>query len=64
MELTISNLKRDRAKKTVGKESAALFRHYRVVARRQRPELFSTRVNRGTNHYAPISLPITAVEAD
>ena len=57
MELTISNLKRDRAKETVGKERAALFRHYRVVARRQRPDIFSTRVKRGNSHYVPAFHP-------
>jgi hypothetical protein len=50
MELTISCLQRDLAKHTIGKERAALFRHYRVVARKQRPDVFSARVNRGNTH--------------
>ena len=39
MELTVSRLKRDLARYTIGKERAALFRHYRVVARKQRPDV-------------------------
>jgi hypothetical protein len=39
MELTVSSLKRDLAKQTIGKERAALLRHYRVVARKQRPDV-------------------------
>jgi hypothetical protein len=47
MELTISSLKRDLAKQTIGKERAALFRHYRVVARKQKPDV---RVKCGNAH--------------
>ena len=50
MELTISSLKHDFAKQTIGKERAALFRHYRVVARKQRPDVFSARVKHGNTH--------------
>jgi hypothetical protein len=57
MELTISSLKRDLAKQTIGKERAALFRHYRVVARKQRPDVFSTRVKRGNAHSVPVFHP-------
>jgi hypothetical protein len=63
MELTISALQRDLAKQTIGKERAALFRHYRVVARKQRPDVFSARVKAAT--LVPCRcLPTTAVEAD
>ena len=54
MELTISNLNRDLAKQTIGKERAALFRHYRVVARKQRPDVFSARVKRGNSDSVPV----------
>lgn len=48
MELTVATLKRDLAQHAIGKERAALFRHYRVVARKQRPNSFFERVKRGT----------------
>ena len=54
MELTISALQRDLAKQTIGKERAALFRHYRVVARKQRPDVFSARVKQGNTHSVPM----------
>jgi len=50
MELTLSNLKRDFAKETIAKERAALFRHYRVVGRKQRSEVFFARVKRGSTN--------------
>ena len=53
MELTVSSLKRDFAKQTIGKERAALFRHYRVVARKQRPDA----VKRGNTHSVPVFHP-------
>ena len=53
MELTISALQRDLAKQTIGKERAALFRHYRVVARKQRPDVLSARVKHGNTHSVP-----------
>jgi len=54
MELTVSSLKRDFAKQTIGKERAALFRHYRVVARKNRPDVFSTRGQLGNTHSVPV----------
>jgi hypothetical protein len=54
MELTISSPNRDFAKLTIGKERAALFRHYRVVARKQRPDVFSARVKRGNCDSVPV----------
>ena len=54
MELTISVLQRDLAKQTIGKERAALFRHYRVVAHKQRSDVFSARLKRGTTHSVPV----------
>ena len=54
MELTVSSLKRDFAKGTIGKERAALFRRYRVVERQQRPEVFLARVKRGDSHSVPV----------
>jgi hypothetical protein len=54
MELTISALQRDLAKQTIGKERAALFRHYRVVARKQRLDVFSARVKRGNTRSVPV----------
>jgi hypothetical protein len=54
MELTISSLNRDLAKQTIGKERANLFRHYRVVARKQRPDVFSARVKRGNSDSVPV----------
>jgi hypothetical protein len=54
MELTISRLNRGLAKQTIGKERAALFRHYRVVARKQRPDVFSARVKRGNSDSASV----------
>jgi hypothetical protein len=54
MELMIPSLKRDLAKQTIGKERAALFRHYRVVARKQRPNVFSIRVKRGNSDSASV----------
>jgi hypothetical protein len=50
MELTVSSLKRDLAQQIIGKERAALFRHYRVVARKQRPEI----VKRGNSYSVPV----------
>jgi hypothetical protein len=57
MELRISSLERDLAKQTIGKERAALFRHYRVVARKQRPDVVTARVKRGDTHSAPVFHP-------
>ena len=54
MELTLSSLKRDFAKETISKERAALFRHYRVVARKQRSDVFFARVKRGNTHSVPV----------
>jgi hypothetical protein len=54
MELTVSSLKRDLAQQTIGKERAALFRHYRVVARKQRPDV---RVKRGNTDSVPVFHP-------
>jgi hypothetical protein len=54
MELTISALQRDLSRQTIGKERAALFRHYRVVSRRQRSDVFSARVKRGNTHSVPV----------
>jgi hypothetical protein len=54
MELTISSLKRDLGKETIGKERAALFRHYRVVSRKQRSDVFSPRVTRGNAQSVPM----------
>jgi hypothetical protein len=54
MELTISALQRDLARQTIGKERAALFRHYRVVGRKQRSDIFSARMNRGNTHSVPV----------
>ena len=54
MELTISSLKRDLEKQTIGKERAALFRHYRVVARKQKPDVYLGRVTRGNTHSVPV----------
>jgi hypothetical protein len=53
MELMVSSLKRDFAQQTIGKERAALFRHYRVVARKQRPDI----VKRGNTHSVPVFHP-------
>jgi hypothetical protein len=55
MELTVSSLKRDLAKQTIGKERAALFRHYRVVARKQRPDVYVAGVKRGNTQSVPMS---------
>ena len=49
MELTVPILKRDLAQHTIGKERAALFRHYRVVARKQRSDVFFGQITRGNN---------------
>lgn len=46
MELIVPRLDRDLAQHAMGKERAALFRHYRVVARKQRPDVFFHRVKR------------------
>ena len=54
MELTISALQRDLGRQTIGKERAALFRHYRVVARKQCSDVFSVRVKRGNIHSVPV----------
>jgi len=56
VELTVPSLKRDLAQHGIGKERAALFRHYRVVARKQRPGIFLGRVNRDT-HSGPVFHP-------
>jgi hypothetical protein len=56
MELTVPSLKRDLAHHTIGKERAALFRHYRVVAQKQRPDIILGRVNRDT-HSLPVFHP-------
>jgi hypothetical protein len=53
MELTVSSLKRDLAQQTIGKERAALFRHHRVVARKQRPDV----VKRGSTDSVPVFHP-------
>jgi hypothetical protein len=57
MELTVSRLKRDLSQQTIGKERAALFRHYRVVARKQRPDVYLGRVTRGNSHSVPVLHP-------
>jgi hypothetical protein len=57
MELTVSSLKRDLAQHTIAKERAALFRHYRVVAREQTPDVFLGRVTRGDIHSVPAFHP-------
>jgi hypothetical protein len=57
MELTASSRKRDLEKQTIGKERAALFRHYRVVARKQPSDVFSARVKRGNTHSVPVLHP-------
>jgi hypothetical protein len=49
MELTVPSLKRDPAQHSIGKERAALFRHYRVVAQKQRPDIFFGRVKHDTH---------------
>jgi len=54
MELTTSALHRDLSRQTIGKERAALFRHYRVVARKQRSGVFSARVKLGNIHTVPV----------
>jgi hypothetical protein len=51
MELRISSLKRDRMQQTIGKERAALFRHYRVAARKQKPDV---RVKSGIANSVPV----------
>jgi hypothetical protein len=48
---------RDRSQHTIGKERAALFRHYRVVARKQRLHLFGGRVKRGNAQSMPALHP-------
>ena len=53
MELMV----RDLSQQTVGKERAALFRHYRVVARKQRPNVFGGRVKRGNSQSVPVFHP-------
>ena len=53
MELTV----RDLSQHTIDKERAALFRHYRVVARKQRPHVFGGRVKRGNAHSVPAFHP-------
>ena len=47
------NFKRDLAQHSIGKERAALFRHYRVAARKQRPDVYG-RVTRGNLHSVPV----------
>jgi hypothetical protein len=54
MELTVSSLERDLARQTIGKERAALFRHYRVVARKQTPDVYLARAKRGNTDFVPI----------
>jgi hypothetical protein len=49
MELTVNSLKRDFSQHGIGKERAALFRHYRVVAQEQRSDIFLGRVKRDTH---------------
>jgi predicted nucleic acid-binding Zn ribbon protein len=56
MELTVSSLKRDLAHQTIGKERAALFRHYRVVARKQGPDVLRP-VKRDNVHSVPVFHP-------
>ncbi|HST31745.1 MAG TPA: hypothetical protein VLK27_12995 [Chthoniobacterales bacterium] len=56
MELTVTSLKRDLAQRGIGKERAALFRHYRVVAQKQRPDIFLGRVKRDI-HSVPVFHP-------
>jgi hypothetical protein len=56
MELTVPSLKRDLAQHGIGKERAMLFRHYRVVAHKQRPGVLLGRVKRG-NHSVPVFHP-------
>ena len=46
MERIVPRLEGDLAQHAIGKERAALFRHYRVVARKQRSDGFSGRVKR------------------
>lgn len=46
MELIIPRLERYLAHHAIGKERAALFRHYRVAARKQRSDVFFRRVKR------------------
>ena len=53
MELTVPSLNRDLAQHTIGKERAALFRHYRVVARKQRPDVLLGRIKRGNTVFHP-----------
>lgn len=53
MELMV----RDLSQHTIGKERAALFRHYRVVARKQRLHVFGGRVKRGNAQSVPVFNP-------
>ena len=53
MELMVRNL----SQRTIGKERAALFRHYRVVARKQRLHVFGGRVKRGNAQSMPAFPP-------
>lgn len=53
MELMV----RDLSQHTIGKERAALFRHYRVVARKQRLHVFGGRVERGNAQSVPVFNP-------
>ena len=46
MQLVVPRLERDLAQHGIGKERAALFRHYRVVARKQKSDVFFRRVKR------------------
>jgi hypothetical protein len=48
---------RDLSQHTIGKERAALFRHYRVVARKQRLHVFGGRVKRGNAQSMPAFHP-------
>jgi hypothetical protein len=56
MELRVLNLNCDLARVTIGKERAALFRHYRVVSRKQRPDAFFGRVKRDDTHSVSVLL--------
>jgi hypothetical protein len=57
MELTLPSLKCDLTRLTIGKERAALFRHYRVVSRKQRPDDFFERVKFDNTHSVPVFHP-------
>ena len=46
MELTVPSVNRNSVQHTIGKERAALFRHYRVVAHKRKPDIFLGKVKR------------------